>query len=145
MNMGDFLENKILDLILRGQAYTPPETVYVALFTSAEGEAGGGTEVSGGNYARASIASSMANWSGTQAQGSTTASSGTSGTIYNNGSIAYPAPAANWGVVTYIGIFDALTGGNLLFWAPLVTAKTINSGDPAPSFPANSLSVQIDN
>ena len=51
----DFLENKIIDHMLRNQAYTPPTTVYVALFTTATTDAGGGTEVSGGAYARQAV------------------------------------------------------------------------------------------
>ena len=40
----DYVENKLIDWMLRGQAFTPPATVYVALFTSAPADAGGGTE-----------------------------------------------------------------------------------------------------
>jgi hypothetical protein len=51
----DYLENKIIDHMLRNQAYTPPSTVYVALFTTATGDDGSGTEVSGGSYARQAV------------------------------------------------------------------------------------------
>lgn len=139
--MSDYLENKLTDLILRGQSFTPPATLYVALFTSAPADAGGGTEVSGGNYSRASFTGNLTNWSGTQSAGSTTASSGTGGQSSNNGSIAFPTPNANWGSVTHFGIFDAASGGNLLFHGALSAAKTINNGDPAPSFAAAALTV----
>lgn len=141
----DYLENKLLDFFLRGQAYTPPATVYVALFTASPSDSGGGTEVSGGSYARVAVSCSLANWAGTQAAGSTTASSGTGGTTSNNGTITFPAPTASWGSVTAFGAFDASTGGNLLFYAALATPKTINSGDAAPSFAPGALTYQEDN
>lgn len=143
--LSDYLENKLIDWLVRGQAFTPPATVYVALLTAAPSDTGGGTEVSGGNYARASVASSLANWAGTQGAGTTVASSGTGGTTSNNASIAFNTPSAAWGVVTHVGLYDAVSGGNLLMWAALSASKTINNGDPAPSFAAAALSFQIDN
>lgn len=142
--LSDFVENKIIDWFLRGQAYTPPATVYVALLTAAPSDTGGGTEVSGGSYARVAVASSLANWAGTQAAASTTASSGTGGTTSNNTAITFPAPTANWGSVTHMAVYDASSAGNLLWYSALTTAKTVNNGDPAPSFPAASLTLQLD-
>lgn len=151
----DFAENKLIDFLFRGQALgitgataaagTGPATLYMALFTAAPTDAGGGTEVTGGSYARVAITSALANWAGTQAAASTVASSGTIGTTSNNAAVTFPAPTAAWGVVTSSGVFDALTGGNLLIYGNLSTSKTINNGDAAPSFPAASFSFQIDN
>lgn len=143
--LSDYAENKFIDLLVRGQTFTPPATTYVGLLTAAPSDAGGGTEVTGGSYARVAVTSSLANWAGTQAAGSTVASSGTGGTTSNNGSITFPAPTANWGVVTHFAVYDAATAGNLLFWAALTTAKTINNGDAAPSFAAAALTFQADN
>jgi len=144
-NMSDYLENKFLDFFLRAQSLTAPVTVYCALFTAAPSDSGGGTEVSGGSYARVAITSALANWAGTQSAGSTTASTGTGGTTSNNGAITFPTPTANWGVVTHIGLFDASSAGNLLFWGVLTVSKTINNADAAPSFAAAALTIQIDN
>ena len=119
-------------------------TVYVALLTAAPSDSGGGTEVSGGSYARVAVTASMANWAGTQSSGSTTASTGTSGTTSNNSTITFPAPTANWGTVTYFAVYDQATGGNLIYWAALTTSKTINNGDAAPSFAAAALTFQVD-
>lgn len=143
--LSDYLENKIIDWLLRGQAFTPPATVYVALLTASANDAGGATEVSGGSYARVAVASSMANWAGTQAAASTSASSGTSGTTSNNSAITFPAPSANWGSIVGMAVYDASTSGNLLFYSALTTPKTVNNGDPAPSFAAAALSLQLDN
>ena len=144
VSMTNYLENKIVDWLLRNQAFTPPATVYVSLHTAACSDSATGTEVTGGSYARVAVASSLANWAGTQSAGSTAASSGTGGTTSNNGAITFPAPTANWGTVTHFGIFDASTSGNQLFCAALTVAKTINNGDAAPSFAAGALTIQID-
>lgn len=143
--LSDYLENKIIDWLLRGQTFTPPATVYVGLLTVAPSDAGGGTEVTGGSYTRVAVASSLANWAGSQSAGSTTASSGTGGTTSNNAAVTFPAPTANWGTVVAFGVYDASSAGNLLFYASLTTSKTINNGDAAPSFAAGALTFQSDN
>lgn len=143
--MSDYLENKLIDYVFRGQTFTAPTTIYVALFTANPSDSGGGTEVSGGSYARVAVSSSLANWAGTQSAGSTVASSGTSGTTSNNATITFPAPSANWNTITGIGLFDASTSGNLLWWGALTTSKTVNGGDAAPTFAAAALTIQIDN
>lgn len=139
--MSDYLENKLVDHILRGQTFTAPATVYLSLHTTATTDAGGGTEVTGGSYSRVAVTSSLANWAGTQAAASTTASTGTGGVTSNNATITFPAPSASWGVVTHFGIWDAASAGNLLFHGALGTSKTINNGDAAPSFAAAALSL----
>lgn len=142
--LSDYLENKLIDHVFRAQTYIAPITIYVALFTTACSDAVGGTEVTGGSYARPGLAASLVNWAGTQAAASTTASSGTGGTTSNNAAITFATPSAGWGTVSYIGLMDAVTGGNLLVCTALSTSKTINSGDTV-SFPIGSLTNQIDN
>lgn len=138
--MSDYLENKLVDQLFRGQTAPTTTTLYVALYTAAPSDTGGGTEVSGNNYSRVAVTSSLANWAGTQSAGSSTASSGTGGQTSNNGSITFPTPSATWGTVTHFAIYDATSGGNELFWGALTISKTINSGDTV-SFPAASLSI----
>ena len=143
--ISDYAENKLVDFIFRGQAWTIPASLYFALLTAAPGETGGGTEVSGGSYARVAVTRGLTQFAGTQGAGTTTASSGTSATTSNNGTITFPAPTANWGVITHWGIYDASSGGNLLFYGSLAQAKTVNNGDAAPSFAPGQLSLQLDN
>lgn len=142
--MSDYLENKLIDQIFRGQAFTFPSTLYVGLLTAAPSDTGGGTEVSGNAYARVAVTNSLANWAGTQGAGTTVASSGTTATTSNNGTITFPVPTATWGTVAYFGIYDASTSGNLLFYGTLAIAKVINQGDTV-TFPAAALSIQLDN
>lgn len=139
----DFAENKIADALVRGQALGAPATWHIGLDTVACTEAGGGTEVSGGSYAMAPLAASLANWVGTQSAGSTTASSGASGTTSNSAAINFPTPSANWGTVVSIRWWDAASGGNAWVCTPLTVSKTINTGDSV-SFPAGTNSLQID-
>lgn len=138
--MSDYLENKLVDQLFRGQSAPTTTTLYVGLLTGAPSDTGGGTEVSGSSYARASVTSSLANWSGTQTAGSTDASSGTGGQTSNNAAITFPTPTGTWGTVSHFGIYDASTGGNLLFWGALTINKTINEADTV-TFPAASLSI----
>lgn len=153
--MTNFMENKLIDWLFRGQAIgiggasaaagSGPTTLYVGLFTTTPNDGSNGIEVSGGSYARVGVVSSLTNWAGTQASTSTSASAGTNGTTSNNGNITFPEPTANWGTITGFGIFDASTGGNLLIYGSLSTSKSVNNGDAAPVFAASALSVQIDN
>ena len=142
--MSNYLENKLIDALFRGVAYSPPTTLYFALFTSSPTDAGTGTEVSGSGYVRMGVTANTVNFANTQDSG-TANSSGTSGATKNNVAIAWStAPAAAWGVVTHMAIYDAQTGGNLLWWGPLTNPKTINAGDPAPSFPINAFVLTLD-
>lgn len=138
----DYVENKTIDLLLRGQSFTPPATTYVGLSTSACSDSATGTEVTGGSYARASVTASLANWAGTQSAGSTSASSGTGGVTSNNAAINFPTPTAGWGTVTHWFLIDAASSGNLLFCAALTISKAINNGDTV-SFGIAALTITV--
>ena len=111
----DYLEDKVLEHVFGGNAYTAPSTLYVALYTVAPSDTGGGTEVSGGAYARQTAAFTV---SGTNP---TTAS--------NTAAIEYPTATANYGTVVAVGILDASSGGNLLAYSTLDSSKVVSSGD----------------
>ncbi len=110
----------------------PKRPLYVALFTTATDDAGGGTEVSGGGYARVAYFPSDANW---------TAPDATGGLTDNAAEIVFPAPTANWGTISHLAIHDRPTGGNRLFHGALTTPKTVNNGDPAPKFTIGALDI----
>lgn len=134
-SLSDYLENQLIDHIFRAGTFTKPTALYFALFTAAPSDSGGGTECSGGSYARVNLAPSNTNWTATQG-GTSGASSGNTGHTDNAVAITFPAPTGNWGTAVSVGVFDAPTGGNLLIHGALTTPKTINNGDPAPKFNA---------
>jgi hypothetical protein len=145
-SMTDTYENKVVDLLFRGQALSEssPANYYVALYTSSCTDSTPGTEVTGGSYARVAVARSTAAWTGTH--GTTIgASSGTNGTVSNAAIIQFAAPTANWGSVTAFGVTTASTAGDQVVCNNLTTPKTVNNGDAAPSFAIGALTVQIDN
>jgi hypothetical protein len=141
--MSNFFQNKFLDWFLRAQTFTAPATVYIGLDTTAGSASACGTEVSGGSYARVAVTSGLSAWAGTQSSGSTTASTGTSGQTSNNATITFPSPTASWGTIVGFCVFDASSGGNMLFFAPLTVSKTVNNGDAAPSFAISALTYTI--
>ena len=145
----DYLEDKLLDHVLNfgngsltvgsGRGYTPPATVYVALFAdSGSGVAAalesntsgtdatskfGYYEINNGSYARQTI--TFAN-----------AGASTTGTISSNATVSFPVATANYqtagstgNVVTHLALMDASTSGNVLFYGALTTNKTVSSGD----------------
>lgn len=141
----DYVENKVVDLLVRGQTFTPPATVYVGLSTAACSDSSVGTEVANSNnYSRVAVTSSLANWAGTQSAGSTVASSGTGGQTSNNAAINFPTPSGSWGTVTHWFLSDSGTygGGNLLLCSSLTVSKTINNGDTV-SFAIAALTVTV--
>lgn len=120
MSFSDYLELKVLDQIFSNTAYTVPTTVYAALFTTSPNtETGaGGTEVTGGSYARVAITNNSTNFPAASA-----------GSKSNGTTITFATPTAGWGTVVGFGLYDASTAGNLLVSAALTVSKTINTGD----------------
>jgi hypothetical protein len=127
-SFSDYTENLVLNYLLTTNSVTRPTAWYVGLFTAAPSDTGGGTEVSGSSYARV-------------ATGSITVS-GTATTATNAAAIEFAASSGTWGSIGWAAIFDASTGGNMLAWAALTTARTINSGDVF-RIPAGSLTVTL--
>lgn len=117
--LSDYLENKLIAHIFRNTDYTRPANIYVALYTAAPNDAGGGTEVSGGSYARQAIP--------TGASSGWDAESG--GATANTATVTFPTATANWGTVTHVGLFDASTGGNLLMHGALASSQAVNNGN----------------
>jgi hypothetical protein len=109
----DYLEDKVLDHVLRNVSYSSPTTVYVGLFTSDPTDAGSGTECTGSAYARQTL--------------SVTTASG--GIVTSSADVTFPQATGAWGTITHLGLLDALTSGNLLMHTPLTTSKSIDNGD----------------
>lgn len=131
----NYLHSKFLELLFYNTSFTPPSTVYVALFTTVPALAGtGGVEVStsGTAYARQSIVCSTVGFQGP---------SGANLEYSNKLDITYSVPTANWGTITGAGLYDASTSGNLLYVATLTTPKVVNNGDGAPRILAGQLRI----
>lgn len=140
----DTIENSLIDALFRGQTITFLTTVYVALYTAAPGEAGGGTEATYTGYARVGVVASLANWAGTQSAGSTAASSGTGGQTSNNGAITFGAPTSGPQTVTHFSLMSASSAGTMWSFGTLTSSRTLNNGDAAPSFAAGALTFTLD-
>jgi hypothetical protein len=125
-------DNALLEFLFRDGSYTPAATYYVALFTAAPGYAGGGTEVSGGSYARVAIDNDAAEW---------TAASGRQ--ISNVNAIEFPQATASWGTVTHFALMSASSGGTMIAWGALTTPVDCPVGSQR-QFPAGALTIRID-
>lgn len=111
----NYAEDLVLDWLFTNASATRPTSWYVGLYTVAPGEGGGGTEVSGGSYARTAATFTV---------------SGTAPTTASNSSaVEFPEASASWGTIVAAGIFDASTSGNLIAFATLTTSKSIDTGD----------------
>lgn len=131
---GDFLSNEILDHVLSQNTFTPPTSLWVALFTAVPTPSGGGTEVTAGDYERVNFSSSTNNW--------TLASQNI---VVNLIEFAFAQATSAWGTIVGFGLFDnsVKTSGNLMYWASLTSAKSVLSGETG-RFPSGTLIVRED-
>jgi hypothetical protein len=111
--MSNYLENALINATLRATTFTSPSVVYVGLYTADPTDAGTGTEVSGGSYARQSV----------------TFGAPSNGVSTNSAAVEFPQCTLTWGTVSHIGILDASTSGNLYYHTALDSSKTIETGD----------------
>ncbi len=108
-----YLDNTFLSIALLNTSFVPPTVVWVALFTVTPGPSGGGTEVAGGGYGRQIV--------------TFTAPSG--GSTSNTAAVVFPIATAAWGTITAFALFDASSGGNLLYFGNLSTSRSIMIND----------------
>lgn len=129
-NLSDYAENALVAHSVGKAAYTLP-SVYLALLTAAPSDTGGGTEVTtaGTAYARQSVPASS--WA---------AASG--GAISTSADVLFPVATAAYGTVTHIGLYDAATAGNLIWYGPLTVSKAIASGEQF-KMPAGQLTASL--
>ena len=113
--LSDHAEALLLDWLMTNGSATRPTAWYVALYTAAPSDSGGGTEVSGNGYAREAVTFAAATSPG--------------GTTSNTGAVSFTASGGDWGSITHIGIHDAVSGGNLLWHGAMTASKTVNDGD----------------
>lgn len=126
MSLSNIYETTTLEWLLTATSVTRPTAWYLALYTDSPGEGNTGTEVSGGSYARQSGAFTV-----------------TGNTATNSAAVEWPAATADWGVITHMAVFDAETGGNMMIYGALNTAKDIATGDIL-RLPIGELSITLD-
>ena len=111
----NYLENAILDHVIKGTAMTQPANIYISLHTSSPGEDGSLTaEIVGGGYTRRL----HNNW---------LAASG--GVKKNSGAVTFPQATGDWGIITHVGINTAVSGGNMLYYGEITVPKEILTND----------------
>ena len=131
-----YLRDKLLNWLKATAFGTAPTGTYLALFTTAPTDAytsgsPTGMEVAGSAYARQAIT-----WSGI------TPTAGSYDSMSNSAAITFPtASGGNWGTVVDVGIFDAVSGGNLLYYGLLSASQVVNNGNTV-TFPIGSLVIQ---
>lgn len=113
--LSDYAEKLLLDWLMTTGSATRPTAWYVALYTAAPSDSGGGTEVSGNGYTRQAVTFDAASTPG--------------GTTSNTGAVTFTAAGGSWGSISHIGLHDASTSGNLLWHGAMTAAKTIADGD----------------
>tara|TARA_Y100000593_G_scaffold87000_1_gene166718 strand:- start:96 stop:509 length:414 start_codon:yes stop_codon:yes gene_type:complete len=120
--MSNYMENKLIDHILRDTAWSAPSSIYVGLvgeYSAANLEAGTITEeLSGGSYARVSVKGDS-NWS----------AGSTSGLTDNENDISFTTATGDWGYVSGLFLSNASTAGNVILYGALTTPKIIENGD----------------
>jgi hypothetical protein len=126
MSLTNTFETRVLEWLLTTGSPTRPTAWYLGLFTGAPGEAGGGTELSGDAYVREAVTFTVSG-----------------DTATNNAAVEWPVATGDWGTITHVAIFDALTSGNMIAYAALSNSKTINTGDVI-RIPASDLDVTLD-
>jgi len=132
----NYLEDKIMNHVFGSTTFTKPTNYYVGLLTATPSDSAAGTEVSGGAYARQVCAFTITGTGTAQAT--------------NTSAITFPTATADWGIVGWIGIYDAVSTGNLVAFQNLqksdfstTTTKTINDGDIF-KFNSSSIKIQLD-
>jgi hypothetical protein len=129
--LSDYLENKLADHGVGTTTYTPAATLTVKLYTAAPSDTGGGTEVTGGNYAAVALTNNTTNFPECVVGDTAIKSNGTV--------IQFPQASASWGTVTHWAIY---AGADMLAWGPVAPTNVVSSGD-APKFAIGSLTIQL--
>ena len=128
MSLSNSFETSTLTWLLTTGSSSParPTAWYLALYTVAPTDTGGGTEVSGTAYVRKAATFTVSG-----------------DTASNNAAVEWPTAGGSWGTVVAVGVFDALSGGNLIAYGALTTNKTIDTGDVF-RIPAGDLDITLD-
>lgn len=117
-----YLDNAVLGAAVLQIPFTPPSVIYVALFTVSPTPSGGGTEISGAGYGRQTV----------------TFGTASSGQVVSNVGVVFPVATAPYGTIVAFALYDASSGGNLLYFGNLSTSRSVLTGDQV-TFPSGQL------
>lgn len=130
----DYLENQLLDHVLRAETYTAPAGVWSALFTVIPSDTTGGTEVTQASSGYTRVQTTFS-----------TAGATATGQSVNIGAVNFTTVAGG-ATITIVGwgLIDTSTfgAGNLLYWST-VTSTALNVGDQA-TFPVGNIVITED-
>lgn len=133
MSFTDYAEDLVLNALLRNTPFTPPVTVYLALFSADPGEGTPSNELTAEpGYARQAVAFAAPS-----------AGAGSSRRCLNLGSIVFTSTGAAWTTATHGLIMDALTGGNPIAGGALAAPRTVDAGGTL-TFAASAVSISLD-
>jgi len=136
----------LLNFIFRGTSFvmaggtatwSANPALYFGLLSASPSEDGTYTELTGGSYARKSVA--VTDWAA-----ASTSNDVTTVTLANN--LTFATPTANWGTATHIGVFSASSSGDLLYVIELNSSLAITNGN-APiikSGAAEGITIRLD-
>jgi hypothetical protein len=122
--LSDHAEDLLLKWLLTDASVTRPTAWYLALYSAAPNDAGGGTELSGSGYSRQAV------------------DFGTDGKS-NVEDVVFEASGGDWAEATHVGIFDAPTSGNLILYGAMTAPKQLDDGDTL-TFAAGAIDVSLD-
>lgn len=109
-----YADNITLNLWLRNTPFAPPVQTYLGLFTVTPTPAGGGTEVAGNGYVRVAC----------------TFNAPVNGVAANIADVIFPVNiTTDWGTIVAFGVFDAISGGNLLYFTNLSSSRYVAVND----------------
>jgi len=120
-------ENRLLDHLCGVTPWQPTAPLKVALFTATPGESGGGTEVTGGSYARTNV----------------TFSAASNGSITNSNDVVFPTATAAWGTIVAVAIYDSASTPVMIWYGPTAVGKAVEQGDEY-RLPAGAITLTAD-
>lgn len=124
--ISNYSENKIINLVLRNTAWTTP-TVYISAHTADPGETGA-NELAGGGYARVAAP---------------TFSAAASRAIASTTELKFPLMLAAVGTITHLAAWDAMSGGNLLWYSSSITSPITTAVGIVPTFASGVISISL--
>lgn len=126
MSFANFWEGEILDHLFDIGVYSAP-TIYVGLSTADPLDDASGLAEPSDGYARQACAA----WTRV------------AGLVDNDAVIEFPEATGDWGTITYVALFDALSDGNMLVSFELDSSQAVTSGKTV-RFPAGNLNITLD-